>query len=214
MSLNEVLREAQDMLSKYDEKRLEVEALSRKIIRLTKKAIFLTHQEKFEETEITLKEIGKLLLNLKEAIQEYPQFASNGFVNTAFQEFAEASLYYNLVKRREFIDLKEIDVSPSQYLLGLADCIGELRRRVLDLIRSGRIKEAEETLEIMDKILYELNLNSDLQVLVSGLRRKCDIARAIIEATRGDVTLEARRISLEKSMKRLIDLASEKEKQG
>lgn len=212
MSLNKFLREAQDILSKYDETRLEMESLSRKIIRLTKRAIFSTHQERFEEAEETLREIEELLLNLKGAIQKYPQFASNGFVNTAFQEFAEASLYYNLVRWGKFIDLKEIGVPPSQYLLGLADCVGELRRRVLDLIRSGRIKEAGETLEIMDEILYELNLNSELQILVSGLRRKCDIARAIIEATRGDVTLEARRTSLEETIKRLIDLVSEKRK--
>ena len=58
----------------------------------------------------------------------------------------------------------------------------------------------------MEDIFYELNLNSELQVLVPGLRRKCDIARAIIEATRGDLALEARRRSLEEEIKRLADL--------
>jgi predicted translin family RNA/ssDNA-binding protein len=39
-------------------------------------------------------------------------------------------------------------------------------------------------------------------MLVPGLRRKCDIARRIIETTRGDVTQEARRKSLENYLKR------------
>jgi predicted translin family RNA/ssDNA-binding protein len=43
----------------------------------------------------------------------------------------------------------------------------------------------------------------DAYMLVKGLRRKCDIARRIIEATRGDVTIEVRRSSLETSIKRL-----------
>jgi len=43
-------------------------------------------------------------------------------------------------------------------------------------------------------------------MLVPGLRRKCDIARKIIETTRGDVTHEARRQSLEKHMRRLEKL--------
>jgi predicted translin family RNA/ssDNA-binding protein len=38
-------------------------------------------------------------------------------------------------------------------------------------------------------------------MLVSGLRRKNDVARKIIEATRGDVTQEIRRSELEKQLK-------------
>jgi predicted translin family RNA/ssDNA-binding protein len=40
-------------------------------------------------------------------------------------------------------------------------------------------------------------------MLVPGLRRKCDIARRIIEATRGDITQEVRRKVLENHLKRL-----------
>ena len=38
-------------------------------------------------------------------------------------------------------------------------------------------------------------------MLVPGLRHKSDTARRIIEATRGDVTLEIRRKSLEDTLK-------------
>jgi predicted translin family RNA/ssDNA-binding protein len=37
---------------------------------------------------------------------------------------------------------------------------------------------------------------------VPGLRRKCDIARRIIETTRGDITQEVRRKSLEDQLRR------------
>ena len=151
-----------------------------------------------------------MLTSLREIVHKHPELVSNSLVNTAFQETAEAYIYYNLIRWRRLIDPKSIEVSPSQYVLGLADCIGELRRRVLDLIRAGRLKEAEETLGTMEDILYELNLNSDLQVLVPGLRRKCDVARAIIEATRGDLALEVRRKSLEDGIKRLADLLEKK----
>jgi predicted translin family RNA/ssDNA-binding protein len=43
----------------------------------------------------------------------------------------------------------------------------------------------------------------DVYFLIPGLRRKCDIARRIIEATRGDVTLDSRRSSLENAIERL-----------
>mgnify|MGYP000459832091 FL=1 len=206
MSLNEFLREIEEKVRELDEARNEAESLSRKIIRETKKSIISTHQESFESSEASLREINRLLKSLREVVQKHPELISNNLVNTAFQETAEAYIYYNLVRWGKFIDPKSMDVSPSQYVLGLADCVGELRRRVLDLIRAGRLKEAEESLKTMEEILYELNLNSDLQVLVPGLRRKCDVARAIIESTRGDLALEVRRKSLEDGIKRLAEL--------
>ncbi|HDN62862.1 MAG TPA: translin family protein [Candidatus Bathyarchaeota archaeon] len=206
MSLNEFLREIEEKVRELDEARNEAESLSRKIIRETKKSIISTHQESFESSEASLREINRLLKSLREVVQKHPELISNNLVNTAFQETAEAYIYYNLVRWGRFVDPKSMDVSPSQYVLGLADCVGELRRRVLDLIRAGRLKEAEESLKTMEEILYELNLNSDLQVLVPGLRRKCDVARAIIESTRGDLALEVRRKSLEDGIKRLAEL--------
>ena len=39
--------------------------------------------------------------------------------------------------------------------------------------------------------------------LLGGLRRKCDLARRLVEITRGDVVMEARRRHLEASLKHL-----------
>ena len=47
---------------------------------------------------------------------------------------------------------------------------------------------------------------------VPGLRRKCDVARKIIETTRGDITQEVRRKSLERYLKRFENLQRRKHK--
>lgn len=88
------------------------------------------------------------------------------------------------------------------YVLGLADVIGECRRLALDALREADVEKAEKCLQIMDEIYTELMGMDEAYMLVPGLRRKCDIARRIIETTRGDVTQEARRNSLEKYLKR------------
>jgi translin len=54
----------------------------------------------------------------------------------------------------------------------------------------------------MDEIFVELLALDETYMLVPGLRRKSDIARRIIEATRGDITQEVRRKSLEDYLKR------------
>jgi len=47
-----------------------------------------------------------------------------------------------------------------------------------------------------------INLD-EAHILVHELRRKCDVARRVLEATRGDVTIEVRRSQLEDSIKDL-----------
>jgi predicted translin family RNA/ssDNA-binding protein len=54
----------------------------------------------------------------------------------------------------------------------------------------------------MDQIFIELLALDEAYMLVPGLRHKQDIARRIIETTRGDITLEVRRKSLEDHLKR------------
>ena len=86
--------------------------------------------------------------------------------------------------------------------LGLADVIGEYRRLALDNLREGEVKKGEECLEIMDQVFIQLLALDEAYMLVPGLRHKSDAARRIIEATRGDVTMEIRRKSLENYLKK------------
>jgi translin len=107
-----------------------------------------------------------------------------------------------LVKESRFVTPAEINVPSVDYVLGLADVIGEYRRLALDNLREGEVKKAEVCLEIMDQVFIQLLALDEAYMLVPGLRHKSDIARRIIEATRGDVTLEIRRKSLEDYLKK------------
>ncbi len=55
----------------------------------------------------------------------------------------------------------------------------------------------------MDQVFIQLLALDEAYMLVPGLRRKQDVARKIIESTRGDITLEVRRKSLEDYLKKL-----------
>ena len=54
----------------------------------------------------------------------------------------------------------------------------------------------------MDEIFIQLLALDEAYMLVPGLRHKSDTARRIIEATRGDITLEIRRKSLEDALRK------------
>jgi len=182
----------------------------RRATRLSKQAILFTHQARFKEAKKLLKEATELFSRLHSVAETYRDMLYSGLVNAAHQEYAEARTLLALVEENRFVSPEEINVPSIDYVLGLADAIGELRRRALDSLRKGDVKTAEECLRLMEEIYVELMAMDEAYMLVPGLRRKSDVARHLIETTRGDITIEARRSSLEKCMKDLEKLVKKK----
>ena len=81
--------------------------------------------------------------------------------------------------------------------------VGELRRRTLDILRHGYSQEAERLLGIMDDIYSVLVTMDYPDAITNGLRRQTDLARSIIEKTRGDITFSLRGEHLEQAIGRL-----------
>ena len=203
MSLKEILEKIQEELSAREEIREEIHKDMRKATRLSKQAIQVTHQERFDDAEAMLEEAKKFFIKLHERAKDYPYLLYSGAVGAAFEEHAEAKILLTLIQEDRFVNPKEIKVPFTSYVLALGDVIGELRRRVLDLIRKGNVDAAEKTLGRMEQIYSELTALDDAYVIVNGLRRKGDVARRLIEITRGDITSEVRRSALERSISKL-----------
>ena len=212
MSLKSILEKIQEELRKREGIREEVQKDMRRATRLSKQAILFAHQERFEDAKNLLAEASSLFSKLREESKDYPDLFYGGLVSAAFEEYAEANTLLMLIEGDLFIDPEELGVPVISYVLGLGDVVGELRRRALDSIRKGNVEAAEKSLETMERIYSELTAMDDAYLLVSGLRRKCDVARHLIEITRGDVTIEARRSTLERSILKLEDTIGKKGK--
>ena len=203
MSLKEILSEIQEKLIKREKTRNEILGNMRQVIRLSKQAILFLHQARMSDARRFLTIVDDLLSQLDGLTEEYPDLVYTSLVEDAFQEASEAHIFYGLVQADKFINPETLRAPPISYILGLADVIGELRRRSLDSLRVGEVATAERCLEMMEQIYIELTGMDDAYILVPGLRRKCDVARRVIEATRGDVTNEVRRSSLRDSIQQL-----------
>jgi translin len=203
MSLNEILRKIQEDLSEREQVREEVHKEMRKATRLSKQAIQVTHQDRFDEAEAMLEEAKALFVKLRETGKDYPYLFYSGSVGAAFEENAEAHILLTLIREGRYPSPKEIGVPVTPYVLSLGDVIGELRRRALNLIRKGNVESSEKCLEWMEHIYTELTALDDAYIIINGLRRKGDVARRLIEITRGDITIEVRRTALERSISRL-----------
>ncbi len=203
MSLEKILDKIRGEVLRKDAVRQKIQMIARKTTRLSKQAIFFIHKDKVDEAENLLREASIHLDKLRELSKMYPNLLYGGIIDSVFEEYSEAQIFINLIKDEKFINPEKIGVPSECYVLGLADVIGELRRRSLDLIRKGRIEAAEKSLNVMERIYVEITSYDELLLLIPGLRRKCDIARRIVEATRGDVTTEVRRKVLNDAMREL-----------
>ncbi len=203
MSLKRILSKIEKELKEREEIKDELYDAMRKATRHSKQAIFLVHKGQYKEAGKLLKKTKKLFNKLQKIPLAHQKLVHAGIVDSAFQEYIEAHIFLKLVEDEKFMSAEKLDVPSTSYLLGLADVIGELRRRVLDALREGDVVVAEKSLETMELIYNELIGMDEVLHVVSELRRKSDIARRIIEATRGDVTIEVRRSMLERSIKKL-----------
>jgi len=200
-SLKDILTEVRKELRKKERTREKAQKEMRKATSLSKQAILLVHQKRLKEAKVLTEKAKEIILKLNDASSACPEVIYSGLYNAALQEYSEANIFLNLIEESSFVTPKEVNVPSVDYVLGLADVIGEYRRFVLDALREGDVEKGERCLRIMDEIYIELMAMDEAYMLVPGLRRKCDVARKIIETTRGDITQEVRRKSLEEYLR-------------
>ena len=200
-TLKSILKEVKEELTQKDKVRENAQQNMRKATSLSKQSILLMHQKKYEKARKSIVNAKEIISKLQVSAKEYPGIIYSGMFSAALQEYAEANIFQGLIQEGRFVTPNEVNVPAVDYVLGLADVIGEYRRLVLDALREGDAEKGEESLKTMDEIYIELMAMDEAYMLVPGLRRKCDVARRIIETTRGDVTQEVRRKSLENYLK-------------
>lgn len=196
------LKEIQKELLVRDAAREKALNLSREATRLASWTIVQVHRRQLPRAATTLGEARARLDELESVAQKNAELRFYGNVVVARQEYAEAFCLLELARKGSIPPRRRVGVESIPYLLGLLDLIGEIRRMTLDNIRAGKTKEAERLLGLMEGI-YEDLMALDRANTIPNFRRKMDVARKLVETTRGDVATDFRRISLEKSIKSL-----------
>jgi len=178
---------------------------SRQMIRNSAHAIRAIHRSENEEALDNLNKARKLLDILKNDLADYPALFHAGYTQDAIKEFAEANITYALIEDLPLPTPEDLGIDCAAYLNGLAETVGELRRRCLDILRQGYSQDAERLLSAMDEIYSVLVTMDYADAITHGLRRQTDLVRGILERTRGDLTISLREEQLKKNMENLLD---------
>jgi len=187
-------------LMAYDKAREKLQVLTRNTTRLCGWATIQVHRGNLAEASKTLSEAKQGLDELQDLLSNHSELPQLGQALVAFQEYAEAKLVFQMKKNGKVASQREVGAGSTAYLLGMLDFIGEMRRMILDELRRGNPDKAQELLSAMEKI-YEDLMSLDRTSILPNFRRKLDADRRIVEATRGDVATDLRRMSLEKALR-------------
>ena len=164
-----------------------VMGLSRRTIMGAGRAITMLHSGKRDEALVLIREIRGLVSKLK---RYDGQFLHNSM--QAYQEYAEAAVFYAIKARGAIPSARTVGVNDSAYLMGLMDAVGELRREMLEMLRSGNRKDAELYFRLIERIYDGTRSLKFAESVLPGFRRKQDVARMQVESAGSELLRAAR----------------------
>ena len=172
---------------------------TRDVIMLCSKSIISLHSGKFDEASQRVEKAKELLDELRQDAQT----DLYRYIIGAETELVEASALQAIISGSNIPSMNSLNVKGDSYILGLLDCIGELKRLAYDKIRSGKSEDANNLFALMERIYAVLFPFAAYDNIVQGVRRKLDVARMLIEDTRAAVTEDSRRIAMLDAIDRL-----------
>lgn len=176
----------------------------RQITRLAANSVRATHRGELAEAERLLTEAQNRMIVLKAELHPYPSVYWAGYVQDAMKEAAEAAIALAIVADRPLPEPADLGVEDAAYLNALAEAASELRRQVLDRLRENDLARAEFLLGVMDDIYSALVTVDFPDAITGGLRRTTDALRAVLERTRGDVTMAATQGRVERALRQAL----------
>ena len=165
-------------------------AASRKAIRSSANCIRALHRGDRARASELMEEARAAIADGVAASADHPDVAQGGFLQDAMKEYTEARFTEAIIDSSDRVPTPdELGVQLAPYLNGMSEAVGEARREILDLLRKGDVANSERMLAAMEDI-YALLATIDYPDAITGnLRRSTDVARSIMEKTRGDLSL-------------------------
>jgi translin len=189
LDLSELARSVQVRLDEKNAARERALPAARRSIRASANAIRAIHRLDFDTAAGLIEESRASLDEGLGAVQDHADIRHAGYLQDAQKEYAEANLTRSLVRGDDLPTPPDLGVEDAAYLNGMSEAIGEGRRRVLDLLRTGAVEQAEQLLDAMEEMYGVLVTMDYPDAITMNLRRSTDVARSLIERTRGDLSV-------------------------
>jgi len=162
---------------------------ARRSIRASANAIRAIHRGEFDRAKELIGDSRAAISEGLHAVANHPEVRFAGYLQDAEKEYAEANVTYALVSGEPIPTPEGLGVEDAPFLNGMAEAIGEGRRHILDLLRAGDVASGEAVLAAMEDMYGVLVTMDYPDAITMNLRRSTDVARSLIEKTRGDLSI-------------------------
>jgi translin len=189
VSLDDLVRTVHERFDAKTAARERALPAARRSIRASANSIRAIHRGEAARARELLADSRAAIDEGVEAVRDQPDVRFAGYLQDAEKEYAEARITLSLLTGEPIPGPEDVNVDDAPYLNGMAESIGEGRRHVLDLLRRGDVQRAELILDSLED-LYGVLVTMDYPDAVTlNLRRSTDVARSLIEKTRGDLSI-------------------------
>ncbi len=199
-NLEEIAERIESRLEEKDQVREVAIKSTRAINRLSGSIVHMIHKK--DDAMPLMHEALDEAHRLRSLLEDYPEIWESGLVESALQELAEAAILMAMVKDEDLPDPDAMGITGHAYLLGMADAIGELRRFALERLREGDGERATEFLNMMEEMFLVI-MRFDFPDALIPIRRKQDVARSLLENSRGEVAVAVNSARLQEKMDEL-----------
>ena len=168
----------------------------REVVRASSTVIKEIHLGNLGNASSMLRALRSSVKSLTSLLSNHPELLYSNLLYGAISEYVEAELLYSIVTSGRVLTHEELGVHPVPYLQGLLDLVGEIKRRILDILKGGNIAEAWNLFKVAEAIYESAKNLSYPEALIPGVRRKIDVSRNIVESLRSFLTDMQLRIEL------------------
>lgn len=188
--MQDSLNEFSTHLKQIESSREKLIKENREIIAYCSKAIILLHSNNINDATNLINNAFNLIKDLREFVIS----DLDRYLWPAEQEYFEACILKENDEKKPFISNHiDLDVSLNAYLTGLLDCIGEIKRMIYDNLRRNDFDTSLSLFTIMQSFYDYIYPFSFYDNIISGVRKKLDVGKRIIEDVRITMTEEHRR---------------------
>jgi len=178
MKLEEAISRIDEDLAEKEGRQAALLQKSRNAVRACAKAIKALHvgeKPDLEALDAAVKELRAM------------DDGFEGITRIAYQEYAEI-MCFNAIKNREPVpDYEELSIPYLEWLTGLCDCVGELRRALQIALKDGEKEEAEHYFKEMNALYDNVMVLNYSGSIVGSLKPKQDAARRQVEQARSEI---------------------------
>lgn len=202
----EAFQEVTDELDMLDVAREKVLSTSRKGIRECSRGIKKLHRQE-DGVASSISEVREIIKRLLATLGDEKLQSLSRYLSTLYQEFVELVTFNACLVGEDIPKPSDIDPRPPalEYILGLCDLVGELRRASIDSIREERFDDATKFFKLMEQIHDDVMTLDYPNGLIPNVRHKSDVNRRLVNSTRSDLTMA---LQMHRLSTKLADLDS------